>query len=63
LVPCTQALEVVEQLLCQGELLLDLGNGQLPEGCLAGAFLASLGAQLSERPPLGSVIRCSPLFR
>jgi hypothetical protein len=51
-------LEVAEQLLRQGDLLLDMGrNKELPVSSYAGQFLDSLSAALAQQPALGSVIR------
>lgn len=55
---CKQVLEVTEQLLCQSDLLLDMGRKELPADSYAGQFLTSLGAALAEQPQLGTVIRC-----
>lgn len=50
---------MAEQLLRQGDLLLDMGrNKQLPLSSYAGQFLDSLSAALAQTPALGSVIRC-----
>jgi hypothetical protein len=52
-------LEVSEQLLRQGDLLLEMSsNKQLPLSSFAGQFLEGLSAALAQQPELGSVIRC-----
>jgi hypothetical protein len=52
-----QVLEILEQLLAQGDLLLDQENKRLPPTCPAARFLEALGEQLAAEPPLGTVIR------
>lgn len=52
-----QVLEVLEQLLVQGDLLADAGAKQLPRSCPAARFLAALGETLAAEPPMGATIR------
>jgi hypothetical protein len=52
-----QVQEVMEQLLLQGDLLLDMSAEQLPPSCSAARFLTSLGEALAAEPAMGSVIR------
>jgi hypothetical protein len=55
---CTQVLEVAEQMLSDGNLLLNPSTAQaeLPRDCPTAVFLSALAEQLAARPPLGSTM-------